>query len=93
MTRARADTVDDHKLQHCHEAEPAPTVLAAIQAVKPTVYLDIASVVSFPAPASARRLGWAGFTSCIRVHQIIYCRKLCSPLSTMSCSMSDVSDV
>lgn len=45
VTRARADTVDDHKLAYCHEAEPAADVLAAIQAVKPTVYLDIASIV------------------------------------------------
>ena len=45
MTRARADTVEDHKLTWCQEGPPASTVLEAIQALQPSVYLDIASMV------------------------------------------------
>lgn len=47
VTRDRANTIDEHKLPWCHDVMPAPDVLTSIRSVKPTVYLDIASMVPF----------------------------------------------
>lgn len=52
MTRERANTVADHKLSWCHDGPAeAVSVLDAIKAIKPTAYLDVASVVGFRVPA------------------------------------------
>lgn len=52
VTRARANTVDDHKLSWCHDGPEAANVCDAIRQLKPSVYLDIASMVRQPASST-----------------------------------------
>jgi hypothetical protein len=62
VTRARANTVDDHKLSWCHDGPEAANVCDAIRQLKPSVYLDIASMVRQPAFSDVKHVVPLHFT-------------------------------